>query len=46
MKEKGYILAREIGCNVIYTQKADDAGRIRNAKINLPRYEIEHPCEW
>ena len=46
MKEKGYILSRQIGCNVIYTQRADDAQKIQNAKINLPRYEIKHPCGW
>jgi|3_EtaG_2_1085321.scaffolds.fasta_scaffold03675_4 FkbM family methyltransferase len=46
MKDKGYHLARHIGCNVIYCRDLADSKIICNSKIDVPKATIEHPCGW
>jgi FkbM family methyltransferase len=45
MEGKGYILARKLGCNVIYSACEQDAQKIRNAQIVIPQADNEHPCD-
>jgi FkbM family methyltransferase len=45
MENKDYILARSVGCNVIYSNSSALVEKIKNATITMPKMEIKHPCD-